>query len=562
MKLLNLIQGTPEWHQHRATHFNASDAPAMLGVSPYKPRAELLRELATGIVPEVDSATQRRFDAGHRAEAFARPLAEQIIGEELFPCVGTLPGTKFSASFDGLTMLGDVAFEHKLLASRLRDAMPEGCTGADLPEDYRVQMEQQCMVSGAERVLFMASEWDSDHHLVEERHCWYTTDSALRARIVAGWDQFESDLAGFVPPTPPTPAVIGKSPESLPALRVEATGKVLASNLDDFRAHAMAVLGHINRDLKTDDDFADAESTVKWCKTVEDRLSATKDNVLAQMQSVDAVCRTIDEISDETRRIRLELDKLVKAEKEARKSEIVQHYVDQVRKHYTAINASMGAHAIAVPPALQSIIGAAIKGRKTLGGITDAADEATAGLKIAASQQADRVRACVAVLGEFPDYAHLFADRVTLCASKTPDDLRNLVKARIAEHQQREAERLERERERIRAEEAAKAQAEAARQATAPVTHESEPAPVPPPAQRVEHLQPKPAVTRATMSLGDIKAAIAPLAITAEGLSQLGFEPVARDKAAKLYAANDWPAICTAMVNVIDGANVPARKVG
>ena len=75
MQIVNLIQGSQEWHAHRAQHFNASDAPAMMACSSYKTRAELIKELATGIGQEVDAATQRRFDAGHQFEALARPLA-------------------------------------------------------------------------------------------------------------------------------------------------------------------------------------------------------------------------------------------------------------------------------------------------------------------------------------------------------------------------------------------------------------------------------------------------------------------------------------------------------
>mgnify|MGYP000576635691 CR=1 FL=1 len=55
MKTVQLIQGTREWLSHRAAHWNASDAPAMLGVSPYKTRDQLLRELATGITADVDA---------------------------------------------------------------------------------------------------------------------------------------------------------------------------------------------------------------------------------------------------------------------------------------------------------------------------------------------------------------------------------------------------------------------------------------------------------------------------------------------------------------------------
>lgn len=121
MITLQAAQGSPEWHAHRAQALNASDAPAMLDCSAYKSRAELVRQMATGVTPETSPEQQRRFDNGHRLEALARPVAEGIIGEELFPVVGytnidTPHGERrLSASFDGLTMGGDVGFEHKQL---------------------------------------------------------------------------------------------------------------------------------------------------------------------------------------------------------------------------------------------------------------------------------------------------------------------------------------------------------------------------------------------------------------------------------------------------------------
>ena len=84
MKSHNLIQGTPEWHAYRAEHFNASDAPAMMNCSSYKTRTELLNEFKTGLTQEIDAATQRRFNDGHRFEELARPLAENIMGEDLY----------------------------------------------------------------------------------------------------------------------------------------------------------------------------------------------------------------------------------------------------------------------------------------------------------------------------------------------------------------------------------------------------------------------------------------------------------------------------------------------
>lgn len=198
MQKHDLVQGSPEWLAYRMNHHNASDAPAMLGLSPYKSRDALLLELHTGLASEVSAETQRVFNDGHRFEALARPLAEQIIGEDLYPVVGS--ECKLSASFDGLTMLEDVAFEHKSLNNELWAVMVEGITGADLPLHYQVQMEQQCLIAGCERVLFMASKWDADGALVEERHCWYEPNPELRARILAGWTQFEADLCEFVAP--------------------------------------------------------------------------------------------------------------------------------------------------------------------------------------------------------------------------------------------------------------------------------------------------------------------------------------------------------------------------
>ena len=135
----NLIQGSPEWLAYRAQHFNGSDAPAMLDCSPYMSRNELLTRTKTGIGPEVDAATQRRFDDGHRFEALARHLAEAIVGEDLYPVTGSLG--KLSASFDGLTVMGDVAFEHKSLNDSLRYTPWDEGNGDHLPLHYRAQME-------------------------------------------------------------------------------------------------------------------------------------------------------------------------------------------------------------------------------------------------------------------------------------------------------------------------------------------------------------------------------------------------------------------------------------
>ena len=202
MKTLNLIQGDANWHAHRAASKNASDAPAMLGCSEYKTRSELLHEAFTGIRPEVTPDMQRRFDDGHAIEAAQMPGAQEVIGDELYPVVGCerFGDIELSASFDGLTLLEDTAYECKTLNDKLRAALPnagpDDNDAAALPKMYRVQMEQQLMVCGGDRVLFTAATKDGS----DVRRCWYTSDAALRAEILAGWKQFDADLKTYVPP--------------------------------------------------------------------------------------------------------------------------------------------------------------------------------------------------------------------------------------------------------------------------------------------------------------------------------------------------------------------------
>ena len=405
MKTHALIQGTPEWHAHRASHFNASDAPAMMGCSPHKSRTQLLHEMYTGLTPEIDAATQRRFDDGHRFEALARPLAEQIIGEDLYPVTGS--AENLSASFDGLTIDEAIAFEHKTLNSKLRvafekihDGIEMGlfvdaidrtfCAGQLLPIEYRVQMEQQCMVSGARGVLFMASNWASD--VVEEMHLWYTPDPALAAQITAGWQQFEFDLANYKP-TVAAPTAVGHTPDQLPALHIQCTGQVTASNLAEFKVTALAAIANVNRTLTTDQDFADAEKSVKWCSDIEDRLAAAKQHPLSQIDSIDQLIRALDDIAAEYRRTRLDLEKLVKARKDSIKLEIVMEGQKALAEHVAALNLRLGKECM---PAVPADFGGACKNKRTIESLKDAVATTLAKAKVDANAIADSLQATIA----------------------------------------------------------------------------------------------------------------------------------------------------------------------
>src|SRR5699024_6638026 len=109
MKIVDLIQGSPEWLEHRDKFKNASEAPVIMGASPYKSRDALLREKIT--VDQIDQSAHIKslLLRGNDAEAAARPIVEQQIGEELYSVVATRG--VLGASFDGITLLDVVVWE-------------------------------------------------------------------------------------------------------------------------------------------------------------------------------------------------------------------------------------------------------------------------------------------------------------------------------------------------------------------------------------------------------------------------------------------------------------------
>ena len=437
METMNLIQGSDAWLAHRAKHFNASDAPAMMGISPYKTRTQLLHELHTGCAPDVDAATQRRFDDGHRYEALARPLAEEIIGQALYPVTGS--EGELSASFDGLTMGEDIGFEHKSLNDELRTIMDEHCTGADLPAMYQVQMEQQCMVSGAESILFMASKWNGEN-LIEERHCCYTPNPELRKAIIRGWAQFATDLATY------SPKVITEAPkadaiERLPALAVLIKGEVISSNLPAFREAATQFIANIKTDLVTDQDFSDADANVKFCEKAEKDLEQAKAAAISQTASIDELMRTVDFIKDQLRTKRLALEKLVVKRKTEIKDEVLRKALFTYLGHVQSLESEM--KPLKLTTASPDFAGAA-KNKRTLASLHDAVDGELARAKINADAIAKDMRNKLAWCNVNAEHFGFLLSDMQQIIQKPMDDFQLVVKTRIDAHKVSESAKEER----------------------------------------------------------------------------------------------------------------------
>lgn len=589
-------QGTEEWAQHRAQSLNASELAAAMGLSPYLSRADLIKQKATSIVPEVDAHTQFRFDKGHEVEAAARPLAEEVIGEELYASVfaAEVEGLHLSASLDGHTLLNEVTWEHKQANAALIDSLSSGV----IPEQYHPQMEQGQMLTGATRTLFTASNGTRESAV----HVWYESRPELRAKIIPTWKQLMADVAAYVPEVKAAP-VVAAPVETLPAVSVKVDGALaIVSNLPDFGVALRNFIAKIPEQPNTDQEFADTEAACKALKRAEDALEAAESNALAQLSDVDTMRRFVADFKALARTTRLQREKLVAQRKESMKAEIVASGVSALAKHIRALNAAMPADYM---PTVPADFGGAIKGLRTIDSITNAVDTELARVKIAAGEIATRIHTNIGAI-DAANAPGLFSDISTLVL-KQPDDLAAIIAQRLDADQKRkdaereriraeeaarlereakaEADRLERERahaaqveaqriareqaealqaERIRAEEHAKVMLVENSKAQTAIQEAAQAGEIPKvladalsetanflTASSVADAALKTAAKNpdngARLTLGQLNERLSPISISVAGLSTLGFEPVEQVKASRLYRESDLPAICKAI---------------
>ena len=462
MKIIDIQggQGSDAWLTFRAPRFGSSEAAAMLGLSEHCTRSELLRIKHTGLERDFHDWVRRNvLDKGHAVEAATRPMIEAQIDETLYPVTCQGEG-RLAASCDGLTLDGEIAWECK----QWNESLAAYVTAGHVPDTHMPQCQHILLVTGAERLRFSVSDGTGERLVSAE----VLPSADWFQRLRDGWARFEQDLAAYSLPAATAPSTVGRSPESLPALRVEVTGMVTASNLDEFKSTALAAIRGVNRDLKTDADFADAEKAVRWCSDIEAKLAAAKEHALSQTASIDELFKAIDDISAEARRVRLDLDKLVTRRKVEVKDEAIVAARRALDLHIAVVNAEIA------PMRLQPVaadFAAAIKGKRSIDSMQDALDTTLAGAKIAADGEARNIRANIAAFAKAADNLQfLFADLGQL-VHKAADDFAAVLDARVAKHRAdeaaREAKRQADEAARIAAAEQRAREQEAARIAEA-----------------------------------------------------------------------------------------------
>jgi predicted phage-related endonuclease len=453
MKTLEGIQqGSEEWLAVRRQYLCASESAAMLGYDKNTSRSDLLRIKATGSEREFSEWAQKNLlDKGLEIETAARGIAEQIIGEDLYPITGVLEvdGLALLASFDGVNITEDTIWECKSRNAELIAALEAG----DLPDSHWPQVEQQLLISGAGKALFTPSD-GTEEGTVE---FWYESKPPRRAQLLAAWKQFQTDLAEYQY-AEVLPAATSAPTLQLPALTIQVNGSIsVIDNLKVFGERLESFISGLDKNPSTDQSFADCESAIKTLGAAETALEAAKASALAQTADIDTMTRTVALYAGQARTTRLMLEKLVKTRKETIRVEIVQTGRDALAAHIASLNKRIGR---AYMPLIAADWNGVIRAKKTVASLKDAVAGELARAKIEANAVADKISLNMASLRDLASaHTFLFSDAHTI-VQKENEDLIALIKMRIAEHAQAENKRIEAEREKIRAEEAAKLQIE------------------------------------------------------------------------------------------------------
>ena len=453
----DLAQGTKAWHELRASvDGTASEAAAILGLSKYTTRSELLKQKATGVTPEVSPSQQRLFDKGHEVEELARVIAESFIQEELYPAVITneVEGLKLLASMDGLTMMGDRGWECKMWNAEFAEMVSNGI----VPDTHWPQLEQQMLVSGAEKILFTVTDGTEE----KREQVWYESQPERRKQVLNGWKQFKEDLANYEA-VEAAEKVEAEPVRDLPAINYKMNGLALESNLEAYKQAATDLVASSEKPLESDQDFADAEARQKVFTKAEKDIKDACDRVMGEIDSIDTFVKDMRFISEQIRQARLAEGKQIKARKEELREEILNKANQEASK---ALNEAM-AKVNAKLPNINFDPFTAMKGKRTIESLQDAADTEVAKAKIQINEFVELAMGNALHLStQAQGYDFLFNDWVQI-AFKATEDFKTLVTARIATYQAEKKAKEEAERERIRQEEVAKLQREAEAKARA-----------------------------------------------------------------------------------------------
>lgn len=157
-RVINLEQGTLEWHKFRQTHIGASDAAIIMGESPWKTPYDLYLEKSGFKLGDEPNYFMKR---GTDLEPFARAKVNKASKEIFIPMVLEYLEKEFiSCSLDGINEDGDIILEIKCPSK----ANHQKAINQEIPRHYMIQIQHQLMVTNAKECIY--ASYHPDHEQV------------------------------------------------------------------------------------------------------------------------------------------------------------------------------------------------------------------------------------------------------------------------------------------------------------------------------------------------------------------------------------------------------------
>jgi len=177
MSIIALSQGSPEWHEFRKTHIGSSDAPIIMGVSPYRTIEQLLQEKLTGVNTQVEHAGMRR---GKELEPLVLELVNLKYSCNMQPAViEHKEHTFLSASLDGYDPVSNLICEIKCPNAQDHKLAAMG----QVPKKYFPQLQHAMLVTGLSEIIYASysqSELITLHVAKDEKYSETLLDTEMK----------------------------------------------------------------------------------------------------------------------------------------------------------------------------------------------------------------------------------------------------------------------------------------------------------------------------------------------------------------------------------------------
>lgn len=223
---------------------------------------------------------------------------------------------------------------------------------------------------------------------------------------------------------------------------VQAKSDTQAIDYSELKQSLLTLIDATNKELVTDEDFAQAEIDVKTLKSTEEALKAAKELALEKAEEVFHLFKMVDEISECSSASRLKLAKMIKE----RKDQVKQDAVDEAIVQLIELIDSL--HPIMVAREKDQLLSQArahledtAKGKRTSDTLQKALDVSLKVFSDKFNQRHNMITANSDILeAHATHYPALFQDKETLVCTLDLDELKSTIDKRIAAYKEQESE--------------------------------------------------------------------------------------------------------------------------